>query len=450
MKNIVIILAVSVCTIHLYGQGSLRVTKGGTIKTAGAAYIVLDNMDIVNNGSFKQTAGNGFVKLTGGSDVNVTGDSITSINQLILFKDAPSTLNLLKDVTVVTSVNFTGGILNLNNNVLNLGSTGSFINESEVSRAFTSGLGYVQVSGNLNNPSSINLGNLGAIITSLDNMGNTVIKRGHKVQTVSPSNNSILRYYDIIPTNNSSLHATLRFRYFDAELNSLTENTLYLWRNNNQVNWDVFTPDSRNISLNYIERNNISKFDRMTLAKATSPGITCPPNTTVNANQNGCKALVSFAASATGIPAPTITYNIGNATITSPYAFSKGTTTVTATASNGVLPNATCTFTVTVVCGKMAADVGMPVTISEKTIVDKFSLAARPNPSSHYFTLDIKSGNARGISIRVLDAVGRVLTIRSNVAPNSTVLIGQNYRPGIYYLEAFQGKQKLTIRLVKQ
>jgi hypothetical protein len=449
MKNIVIILAVSVCTIQLYGQGSLRITKGATIKTSGAAYIVLNNMNIVNNGSFKQTTGNGFVKLTGGSDVNVTGDSITSINQLILFKTAPSTFNLLKDMQVVTYVDFTGGVLNLNNNVLNLGNTGSFMNESEVSRAFTSGLGYVQVSGIINTPLPVNLGNLGAIITTNDNMGNTIIKRGHKSQTVSPSNNSILRYYDIIPTNNNSLHATLRFRYFDAELNSLTENTLYLWRNNNQVNWDVLTPDSRNVTINYIERNNISKFDRMTLSRATPPGITCPANITVNATQNGCKALVSFAASATGIPAPTITYNIGNTTITSPYAFSKGTTTVTATASNGVLPNATCAFTVTVVCGKMAADVGTPVTISEKTI-DKFSLAARPNPSSHYFTLDIKSGNARGISIRVLDAVGRLLTIRSNVPPNSTVLIGHNYRPGIYYVEAFQGKEKLTIRLVKQ
>jgi CSLREA domain-containing protein len=78
------------------------------------------------------------------------------------------------------------------------------------------------------------------------------------------------------------------------------------------------------------------------------PAITCPQNVTVNTDQDACTALVSFAATATGSPQPTITYQIGSTVITSPHNFPIGTTTVTATASNGVAPDATCSFTVTV------------------------------------------------------------------------------------------------------
>src|SRR5207253_1829511 len=118
---------------------------------------------------------------------------------LLLAKTGFATFNLQSNLSVVTKVNFSGGLLNLNNNILDLGTTGIFTSESEISRAFTTGTGYIQATGILNNPSSANLGNLGAVITSTTNLGNTIIRRGHKPQTVSGTNNSIQRYYDIIP-----------------------------------------------------------------------------------------------------------------------------------------------------------------------------------------------------------------------------------------------------------
>jgi uncharacterized delta-60 repeat protein len=80
-----------------------------------------------------------------------------------------------------------------------------------------------------------------------------------------------------------------------------------------------------------------------------SPKITCPDNITVNHDAGKCTALVSFSATATGDPLPTISYKIGNTTITSPYNFPVGVTTVNATATNGISPDATCSFTVSVV-----------------------------------------------------------------------------------------------------
>jgi len=78
------------------------------------------------------------------------------------------------------------------------------------------------------------------------------------------------------------------------------------------------------------------------------PTITCPTNITTTAASGQCSKSVSFSASATGVPAPTIVYKIGAAVITSPYTFPVGTTTVNCRASNGTLPDATCSFTVTV------------------------------------------------------------------------------------------------------
>jgi len=75
----------------------------------------------------------------------------------------------------------------------------------------------------------------------------------------------------------------------------------------------------------------------------------CQSNISANTDPGVCTSSQSFTVTAAGCPAPTITCkDQTNATITSPHTFSKGTTTVTCTASNGNAPDATCTFTVTV------------------------------------------------------------------------------------------------------
>jgi hypothetical protein len=365
-------------------------------------------------------------------------------------KSGSSALNLQSNLSVISSVTFSGGLINLNNNTLDLSSTGSIIGESEISRAFTTGTGYIQASGILNAPSSVNVGNLGAVITSTTNMGNTTIRRGHQVQTgIFGSNNSILRYYDIIPANNANLKAVLRFFYFDAELNGIPEPTLHQWKSKDNTNWDFVGADTRDATANYVEKKSINKFDRWTLATATAPVINCPPDMTVSANESGCKASVSFAATATGIPAPTISYSIGNKTITSPYVFPRGTTTVTATASNGVLPNATCTFTVTVVCGPVTA-ADLFTKPQEEIVMDDLSISARPNPSASYFNLDIKSNDQRPVTIRITDVLGRVISIQSNVGTNTTLRVGHKFVPGVYIVHAIQGKRIVQLKLVKQ
>ena len=83
-------------------------------------------------------------------------------------------------------------------------------------------------------------------------------------------------------------------------------------------------------------------------------------------------------------------------------------------------------------------------------MADRFSVLARPNPSNSYFTLQLKSNSSLPVTIRIVDILGRVVESRWNLAPNSLVQFGQMYRPGIYFAEAVQGKEKLTLKLLKQ
>lgn len=76
--------------------------------------------------------------------------------------------------------------------------------------------------------------------------------------------------------------------------------------------------------------------------------ILCPGNLNVATDAGQCRASVNFAATTTGTLTPTIVYTTGTTVITSPYNFPVGTTTVFATASNGVDPETTCSFTITV------------------------------------------------------------------------------------------------------
>jgi len=451
MKKIFLLLVAHACAASLWSQGLLQLNGGAKIITSGSAYLVLNNVNIVNNGLLQQTAADGFVMMTGTSNVSLSGVGITNLNALLLSKSSAAVFTLQSNVNVSSKVNFSGGLLNLNNSILNLSNTGIFTNESEASRAYTTGSGYIEASGNLNAPSSVNLGNLGAVISSTANLGNTIVRRGHAIQNgVSGSNNSIRRYYDIVPDNNLNLKALLGVYYFDAELNGIPEGSLSQWKSKDNINWDFVGADTKNTSSNFIEKKAINWFARWTLATAMSPVITCPGNMTVSANSKGCKALVSFAATATGIPSPTVSYKIGNSPITSPYEFSKGTTTVTATASNGVLPDAYCEFTVTVVCGQVTPPVTMADKNAQDITGDDLLVTARPNPSANYFTLNIKSSNSHPVTVRILDVLGRVVSVKPEVSSNTTLYIGHQYVPGVYFVQVLQEKKIVTLQLIKQ
>ena len=257
-----------------YSQSQLIVQAGTEIKLSANDYLVLENMHLINNGTINLISGNGTFKFSGNSITNISGTNKPLFNNIELAKSGSSQLVLQRDIDAWGSILFTAGILHLNNHVLDLGKFGYLTNENEASHAIGPTGGYIQWSDILNAPSSVNPGNLGAIITSTNNLGNTTIRRGHVSQTNSAGGgSSILRYFDIVPTNNTGLNATLQFNYLDAELNGLDENSLGLWKSSDLTHWSYIGFDSRNTASNFVSKTGIADFSRWTLS---TPGNALP------------------------------------------------------------------------------------------------------------------------------------------------------------------------------
>lgn len=147
------------------------------------------------------------------------------------------------------------------------GTAGMLNGEDENSRITGINGGEVSITDTLNAPAALNPGNMGAVITSSQNLGVTTIERGHFPQTaLGESGVSIHRYFDIAPASNAGLNATLRIYYFDAEKNALDENNFVLWKSPDNVTWTDMGQSSRDAIANYVEQPGLDDFSRWTLS----------------------------------------------------------------------------------------------------------------------------------------------------------------------------------------
>lgn len=73
-----------------------------------------------------------------------------------------------------------------------------------------------------------------------------------------------------------------------------------------------------------------------------------------------------------------------------------------------------------------------------------------PNPSRNYFTVNIETGNNTDkISVRLIDAAGRVVEVKNNLSGSQALRIGANLKAGIYVAEIRQGNSARQIKLLK-
>jgi hypothetical protein len=262
-KTFTSIISLVYCLLPQLAKSQLH-NNGATIVMESGAYLVVDNVDFQNNGTFSQSAGT--VLFTGNSDMYITGTNAPQFYNLALNKTGASLL-LQNHITVNNQLSFTNGLLNLNSYNITLDAAASLNGESEASRITGPTGGYVQITSNLNTPSAVNAGNLGAIITSTQNLGITTIRRGHVSQVNGNGwGSSINRYYDITPANNTVLNAALNFNYFDAELNGLDENALIVATSNDNATWTNLSFDSRNTATSLVTKSGINSFARVTLS----------------------------------------------------------------------------------------------------------------------------------------------------------------------------------------
>jgi hypothetical protein len=116
------------------------------------------------------------------------------------------------------------------------------------------------------------------------------------------------------------------------------------WASGTNDCFNAFSSSGVLNALSAVDIRNMDVIGYNFAPSCTPPTITCPANITVNNTPGLCGANVTYPpATATGDPAPTITYSKASGSF-----FIVGNTTVTATATNSC-GTASCTFTVRVV-----------------------------------------------------------------------------------------------------
>ena len=229
-------------------SSSLSLAQG--VNVAPGTKWTLSGNELTIAGAFSGTASGEFdiisstVKLTGnwsnygtilagastvlfdGAAGNQTVDGTTIFNDLVVNK-LSGELTLLTDQTINGTLTLTSGDVSLNGQMISLGPAAMLVETP--GNTVKGSTGSITTTRVLNAPSSLNVAGLGATITSAANLGSTVITRRHAAATVGCAQ-SILRSYDITPTTNTGLDATLVFRYDDSELNGLVPATFALMK----------------------------------------------------------------------------------------------------------------------------------------------------------------------------------------------------------------------------
>lgn len=248
---------------NIYIQGNFENKSTGQFTNNGTVHVT-GNLVHNASGNLNATA-SGLFRLNGTTTQLITGSSQPNFYNLAIDKTTGE-CQLQTNISLSNQLTLTSGNVFLNNRQINLLTTGELIGETNSKRIYDNpaNTGTITITKLLNAPSASNPGNLGAIITSAQNLGSTTITRGHHEQFIV-SANSVTRYYDISPASNSGLNATLRFNYFDSELNGQAESNLVQWHSpDNGVIWSK-RGGTINTSSDYADLGGIDSFHRISL-----------------------------------------------------------------------------------------------------------------------------------------------------------------------------------------
>ncbi|MEM9858331.1 MAG: T9SS type A sorting domain-containing protein [Bacteroidota bacterium] len=250
-----------ICLLHtlsftfVKGQNTLIINQNTPMTLTGEVSLTFNDVSLVIDGDiFLLDQEPKTIAVYGSASADshrFSGQSVLPIANFLMRKSRGG-LSLQTDAFVFNQAAIEGGILVLEENaVFNLvQSSNASIMESEDSR-ITGADGSISTSLALNAPAAENVANLGLEISSTANLGNTEIIRKHSPVMINGSE-GIARTFEINPDNNSNLDATLRFYYFDAELNGNDEAQLQVFL---EVGADLVkqTVTDRNTDDNWIE-----------------------------------------------------------------------------------------------------------------------------------------------------------------------------------------------------
>jgi hypothetical protein len=270
-KKRIVLLAVMILPVCLCAQ-ELRVGRGAHLVLGGEVQLVLEDAGFNSQG--RLDAGRSTIVFTGNklkTPLPVQGNGQTQFFNISIGR--PMQLN--SHLAVAGSLAMVSGNLELNRYQLDLGTTGMVRGEHTSSHITGQRGGTITAMALLNAPQSANPGNLGAEITSKEQLGMTVITRGHIPQAGLAGGSGIGRYFDIRPSSSTGARSTLRFFYLDPETANKPEAELVLWWANTSANrWASVGKERQDVEGNWVTTHDVNASNRFTLAKAPAGNLT--------------------------------------------------------------------------------------------------------------------------------------------------------------------------------
>jgi hypothetical protein len=307
-----------------------------------------------------------------------------------------------------------GAVWNLHGTTLDLGGTGTASTIDERNDGRVTG-GILTATRTLAAPTDRNVAGLGAILDANQVLGITTVTRGHSEQTGN-GNASIARFYDITPTTNSGLSATLTLTYNEAELNGLSESTLAFFQSTNSgTSWSLRGADDRDATANTVTLNDVRRFSRWTLGSTNSPlpvelahfdaqttdgAVSLQWRTASETNNAGFDVQRSTNG---GTSFATVGHVAGRGTTSEPQRYRFRDRDVPYAADSLV-------YRLRQVDVDGASHVSDPVTVRLRTPDDVRLLAPFPNPVRQTATIRYQLPTTADVTLRVFDLLGREVT----------------------------------------
>ncbi len=222
---------------ELYVKGGIKGTGAAQITCNGDIYIKqhltagLENW--TNNASDIFLLGTGTVIFNSSEYQYITGTSKTVFYNLTINNTGLGII-IGHNIDVTNTLLMTDGDINLQDYIIDLGTTGLLTGESEAHRIKVgdpmNNTGIIKTTKTVDNVIDFNPANLGLEITTDEDLGSITIVRGHQRQQGSgsfSSNYSIDRYVDIPGIDEiDGADVNVKLNYWDAELEGYTEANL--------------------------------------------------------------------------------------------------------------------------------------------------------------------------------------------------------------------------------
>lgn len=238
-----------------FENGSPKVISGDSLKVLGDLFFSVEIRKDPNIFS------SGILLLLGENDQTISGAGVGSVQNLVVSKTG-GTATVLEDFGINEGLVMQRGILNASPGVIGISGNG-FLQEGDYSYV----IGRVGSERNINQGENREFGGMGIKIKPEGaNMGPTTVFR-ITGQALVPG--QVDRYYEIYPTNNSDLDATIEFGYHERELNGAVETDLQVThRAEPGGSFEVLGGGTYRIS-NFVRKTGIERLGVVSLVPST-------------------------------------------------------------------------------------------------------------------------------------------------------------------------------------